>query len=112
MQLLIEIPYVLIQSVVYGLIVYAMMGFPWVVKKVFWNLYVIFTLLMIQVLFGMMMIGLTPNVTLAGIISSFFYTVWNLFSGFIIPHPVSNLRHAMPCNSIMKLVKLNVSVSV
>ncbi|KAL0284493.1 UNVERIFIED_CONTAM: Pleiotropic drug resistance protein 1 [Sesamum angustifolium] len=35
-QFLIEIPYVFIQSIVYGLIVYSMMGFDWNAEKFFW----------------------------------------------------------------------------
>ncbi|KAL3650918.1 transcription factor [Castilleja foliolosa] len=37
-QFLIEIPYVFVQSIVYGLIVYSMMGFDWTAVKFFWFL--------------------------------------------------------------------------
>lgn len=39
--------------------------------------------------YGMMAVGLTPNQHLAAVISSAFYSLWNLQSGFLIPRPVS-----------------------
>ncbi|GER45131.1 pleiotropic drug resistance protein [Striga asiatica] len=86
-QFLIEIPYVFVQSVVYGLIVYSMIGFNWDVKKFFWYIYFMFFSLLYFVLYGMMTVAVTPNHNVAAIISTFFYALWNLFSGFIIPRP-------------------------
>ncbi|KAL2517559.1 ABC transporter G family member 40 [Abeliophyllum distichum] len=86
-QFLIEIPYVLVQSVVYGLIVYSMMGLEWTVAKFLWFLFFLFFSLLYFVLYGMMTVAVTPNHNVAAIISSFFYAIWNLFSGFIIPRP-------------------------
>ncbi|KAL3650914.1 transcription factor [Castilleja foliolosa] len=86
-QFLIEIPYVFVQSIVYGLIVYSMMGFDWTAVKFFWFLYFLFFSLLYFVLYGMMTVAVTPNHNVAAIISSFFYGIWNLFSGFIVPRP-------------------------
>ncbi|KAL0447513.1 UNVERIFIED_CONTAM: Pleiotropic drug resistance protein 1 [Sesamum latifolium] len=86
-QFLIEIPYVFAQSMVYGLIVYSMMGFDWNAEKFFWFIYFLFFSLLYFVLYGMMTVAVTPNYNVASIISSFFYVIWNLFSGFIIPRP-------------------------
>ncbi|KAL0407832.1 UNVERIFIED_CONTAM: Pleiotropic drug resistance protein 1 [Sesamum radiatum] len=86
-QFLIEIPYVFVQSIVYGLIVYSMMGFDWNAEKFFWFIYFLFFSLLYFVLYGMMTVAVTPNYNVASIISSFFYIIWNLFSGFIIPRP-------------------------
>ncbi|KAI3454014.1 hypothetical protein Pfo_010677 [Paulownia fortunei] len=86
-QFLIEIPYVFIQSIVYGLIVYSMMGFDWNAEKFFWFIYFLFFSLLYFVLYGMMTVAVTPNHNVATIISSFFYAIWNLFSGFIVPRP-------------------------
>ncbi|KAL3645872.1 transcription factor [Castilleja foliolosa] len=86
-QFLIEIPYIFVQSVVYCLIVYSMMGFDWDVKKFFWFLYFMFLSLLYFVLYGMMTVAVTPNHNIAAIISTFFYSFWNLFSGFIVPRP-------------------------
>ncbi|XP_042059606.1 ABC transporter G family member 51-like isoform X1 [Salvia splendens] len=84
---LIEIPYVFMQSLIYGLIVFSMMGFPWSVEKLAWFIYFLFFSLLYFVLYGMMTVAVTPNHNIAAIISSFFYGIWNLFSGFIIPRP-------------------------
>nr|TKS15347.1 hypothetical protein D5086_0000033840 [Populus alba] len=35
--------------------------------------------------FGMMAVGVTPNHHMAAIVSTAFYSVWNLFSGFMVP---------------------------
>ncbi|CAI9772324.1 unnamed protein product [Fraxinus pennsylvanica] len=86
-QVLIEVPYVFVQTLVYGLIVYAMMGLDWTAEKFFWFLFFFFFSLMYFVLYGMMTVAVTPNHNIAAIISSFFYAIWNLFSGFIIPRP-------------------------
>jgi hypothetical protein len=40
--------------------------------------------------YGMMAVGLTPSQQLAAVISSAFYSLWNLLSGFLIPKAVSN----------------------
>ncbi|KAL6556565.1 transcription factor [Orobanche gracilis] len=86
-QFLIEIPYVFAQSIIYGLIVYSMMGFDWTAEKFFWFIYFLFFSLLYFVLYGMMTVAVTPNHNIAAIISSFFYGFWNLFCGFIIPRP-------------------------
>ncbi|KAG8375439.1 hypothetical protein BUALT_Bualt10G0100100 [Buddleja alternifolia] len=86
-QFLIEIPYVFVQSIIYSLIVFSMMGFDWSVEKFFWFLYFMFFSLLYFVLYGMMTVAVTPNHNVAAIVSSFFYAIWNLFSGFIIPRP-------------------------
>lgn len=39
--------------------------------------------------YGIMVVAATPGLSLASIISSFFFSFWNLFSGFLIPLPVS-----------------------
>jgi len=39
----------------------------------------------------MMAVGLTPSQHLAAVISSAFYSLWNLLSGFLIPKSVSNV---------------------
>ncbi|KAL0330857.1 UNVERIFIED_CONTAM: Pleiotropic drug resistance protein 1 [Sesamum angustifolium] len=86
-QFLIEIPYVFVQSLIYSLIVYSMMGFDWTAEKFFWFIYFMFFSLLYFVLYGMMTVAVTPNHNVAAIISSFFYAIWNLFSGFIVPRP-------------------------
>lgn len=84
-QVAIEIPYILVQSLLYGVIVYAMIGFEWNVAKFFWYMFFMYFTLLYFTFYGMMAVGLTPNHNIASIVSSAFYAIWNLFSGFIIP---------------------------
>ncbi|XP_060173834.1 pleiotropic drug resistance protein 1-like [Lycium barbarum] len=86
-QIFIEIPYVFMQAVFCGAIMYAMIGFEWTVSKFIWYLFVLFFTLMYFTFYGMMTVAVTPNVSVAQVVGSFFYGVWNLFSGFIIPRP-------------------------
>ncbi|XP_071715772.1 pleiotropic drug resistance protein 1-like isoform X1 [Rutidosis leptorrhynchoides] len=86
-QVLVEIPYVFIQYAVYGVIVYAMLGFDWTVAKFFWFLFFFFCCLLYMTFYGMMTVAITPNADVAAIIAAAFYSIWNLFSGFIIPRP-------------------------
>ncbi|WOH10728.1 hypothetical protein DCAR_0730198 [Daucus carota subsp. sativus] len=86
-QVLVEIPYVVIQAIVYGLVVYSMTGLEWTVEKFFWYVFFMFFTFMYFTLCGMMTVALTPNVEVATIIAAAFYGLWNLFSGFIIARP-------------------------
>ncbi|XP_042504440.1 pleiotropic drug resistance protein 1-like [Macadamia integrifolia] len=86
-QVMIEIPHIFVQASVYGVIVYSMIGFQWKVTKFFWYLFFMYFTLLYFTLYGMMAVGVTPNQHIASIVSSAFYALWNLFSGFIIPRP-------------------------
>ncbi|GAB2225413.1 hypothetical protein Droror1_Dr00006205 [Drosera rotundifolia] len=86
-QAVIEIPYLLMQALLYGIIVYAMIGFEWTAGKFFWYLFFTFLTFVYFTFFGMMMISLSPDLNISLIISAYFYAMWNLFSGFIIPRP-------------------------
>ncbi|XP_047147104.1 pleiotropic drug resistance protein 1-like [Vigna umbellata] len=86
-QVVIELPHVLVQSVVYSLIVYAMIGFEWTVAKFFWYLFFMYLTFLYFTYYGMMSAALTPNPIIATIFSTGIYEVWNLFAGFIIPRP-------------------------
>jgi ABC-type multidrug transport system permease subunit len=88
LQVVIELPYTLVQATVYGVIVYSMIGFEWTAPKFFWYLFFMYFTLLYFTFYGMMVVGLTPHYHIASIVSSFFYAIWNLFSGFIIPRPV------------------------
>ncbi|KAL7131980.1 hypothetical protein ABFS83_12G041400 [Erythranthe nasuta] len=86
-QAVIEIPYGFAQAITYGTIVYAMIGFEWTAAKYWWYIYFMFFSLLYFTFYGMMAVALTPNHHISNIISFFFYALWNLFSGFIIPRP-------------------------
>ncbi|WMV59270.1 hypothetical protein MTR67_052655 [Solanum verrucosum] len=84
-QIVIELPYILVQTVVFGVIAYGMIGFEWTIAKFFWYQFFMFFTLLYFTLYGMMTVAVTPNLSVAGIISNFFYAMWNLFSGFVVP---------------------------
>nr|AOF42830.1 ABCG/PDR subfamily ABC transporter [Petunia x hybrida] len=86
-QAFIEIPYIFVQATFCGTIIYAMIGFEWTVEKYFWYLFFMFFTLMYYTYYGMMTVAITPNVNVAQVVSAFFYGLWNLFSGFIVPRP-------------------------
>lgn len=90
-QVAIEIPYVMVQTLVYGLITYSMINFEWTGLKFFWYCYYMFFMFICFTYYGMMMVALTPNTEIASIVASFFYSFFNLFSGFLIPKPVRTL---------------------
>lgn len=86
---MIELAYIIVQAVIYGGLVYAMIGFEWTVTKFFWNLFFTFLTFLYFTFFGMMTVAITPNQTIAVVIAAFFYAVWNLFSGYFLPRLVS-----------------------
>ncbi|GFY97807.1 pleiotropic drug resistance 11 [Actinidia rufa] len=81
----IEAIYVIIQTFVYSLLLYTMIGFEWKVAKVLWFYYLILMCFIYFTLYGMMVVALTPGHQIAAIVMSFFLSFWNLFSGFLIP---------------------------
>ncbi|KAG6546835.1 hypothetical protein Mapa_011688 [Marchantia paleacea] len=84
-QVLIEIPYCIIQSIIFCLITYSMMGLEWTAVKFFWYLFFIFFTFLYFTYYGMLAVGITPNQQIAMIVSTLFYGFFNLFAGFLIP---------------------------
>ncbi|PHU15676.1 hypothetical protein BC332_16881 [Capsicum chinense] len=87
-QVFIELPYIFVQAITYGVIVYAMIGFEWTASKFFWYMFFMYFTLLYFTFYGMMCVAVTPNQNVALIVSIFFYSLWNLFSGFIVPRPL------------------------
>ncbi|KAL5220869.1 hypothetical protein ABZP36_025582 [Zizania latifolia] len=85
----VEIPYVFVETAIYALIVYPMMSFQWTSAKFFWFFYVSFFTFLYFTYYGMMTVSVSPNLHVASILSAAFYTLFNLFSGFFIPRPAS-----------------------
>ena len=98
-----EIPYVFVQTTYYTLIVYAMVRFEWEPIKFLWFFFVNFFSFLYFTYFGMMNVSATPNLHLAAVVSNAFYSVFNLFSGFYIPGPVSTTSFKTSTNSITGL---------
>ncbi|XVF24910.1 hypothetical protein REPUB_Repub13aG0168400 [Reevesia pubescens] len=86
-QVFCEIPYILIQTSYYTLIVYAMVGFQWTAAKFFWFYFVHFFTFLYFTYYGMMTVSITPNHQISAIFAAAFYSLFNLFSGFFIPRP-------------------------
>jgi len=91
MQVAIEAIYNAIQTAIYSLLLFSMIGFDWKATNFFWFYYYMFMSFMYFTLYGMMIVALTPGHQVAAICMSFFLSFWNLFSGFIIPRVVSDL---------------------
>ncbi|XP_008677971.1 ABC transporter G family member 39 isoform X2 [Zea mays] len=86
-QVVIEIPHIFLQTVVYGLIIYTLIGFDWTVQKFFWYMFFMYFTFMYFTFYGMMAVAMTPNSDIAALASTAFYAIWNIFAGFIIPRP-------------------------
>nr|XP_043609039.1 ABC transporter G family member 29-like isoform X2 [Erigeron canadensis] len=86
-QVIVEIPYVFLQTTYYTLIVYAMVSFQWTATKYLWFFFIHFLTFLYFTYNGLMAVSLTPNDQLASILTSAFYSLFNLFSGFFIPRP-------------------------
>ncbi|XP_050281944.1 pleiotropic drug resistance protein 2-like isoform X2 [Quercus robur] len=86
-QVTVEIIYVAIQTFVYTLILYSMIGFHWRLEKFLWFYFFILMCFIYYTLYGMMVVALTPSYQIAAIFMSFFLNIWNLFSGFLITRP-------------------------
>ncbi|KAK4385528.1 Pleiotropic drug resistance protein 2 [Sesamum angolense] len=83
-QVAIETIYVAIQTFIYSLILYSMIGFHWGADTFFWFYFFVFMCFIYFTAYGMMLVALTPNYQIAAIVMSFFLSFWNLFSGFLI----------------------------
>lgn len=68
-----------------------MMFLPFIAGKFFMYLVFMFLTFTYFTFYGMMAVGLTPTQQLAAVVSSAFYSLWNLLSGFLIPKPVSKI---------------------
>ena len=91
LQVAVEIPYIFFQAILFTIITYPAIDFYWSAYKVFWYFYTMFSMLLFYSYFGMLFVSLTPTYLLASVLAGFSYTILNLFSGFLIPGPVSQL---------------------
>ncbi|KAK3189997.1 hypothetical protein Dsin_029558 [Dipteronia sinensis] len=86
-QVTIEVPYLMVQSIIYVAITYPMIGFYWSAYKVFWYFFATFCTFLYFVYLGMMMVSICPNFQVVAVLASAVYTTLNLFSGFLMPGP-------------------------
>ncbi|KDP34703.1 hypothetical protein JCGZ_10908 [Jatropha curcas] len=87
-QVAIETIYVAIQTFIYSLLLYSMIGYEWELDKFLYFYYFILMCFTYFSMYGMMVVALTPGHQIAAIVMSFFLSFWNLFSGFLIPRPL------------------------
>ncbi|KAJ9566593.1 hypothetical protein OSB04_002559 [Centaurea solstitialis] len=86
-QIIVEIPFVLVQTTYYTLILYAMLSFQWTVAKFFWFFFISFFTFLYFTSYGLMIVSITPNHQAASIFAAAINVLFNLFSGFFIPRP-------------------------
>lgn len=86
-QALIEVPHIFLQTLIYGVIVYSLVGFEWKLAKFLSYIFIMFFTFLYFTFYGMMAVAMTPNSDIAAISSSAFYAIWNVFSGYLIPRP-------------------------
>ncbi|XP_057980716.1 pleiotropic drug resistance protein 2-like [Malania oleifera] len=84
-QVSVEMIYVTIQTFVYSFLLFSMIGFEWKADKFFWFYYYLLMCFIYFVMYGMMVVALTPGLEVAAVVTTFFISFWNLFSGFLIP---------------------------
>ncbi|KAI4378236.1 hypothetical protein MLD38_015745 [Melastoma candidum] len=87
-QLLIEIPYVFVQALLFTAITYPAIGFYSSSYKVFWYFYSMFCTLLYFSYYGMMLVSLSTSYQVASIWASFSYTMFNIFAGYLMPEPM------------------------
>jgi ABC-type multidrug transport system permease subunit len=85
LQVLVELPYMLVQLLIFSSIVYPMIGFQLTMVKFFWFFACLVMSFMYYTLFGMVMVALTPNIEIAMGLSFLIFMFRNIFSG--VTHP-------------------------
>ncbi|RVX01542.1 Pleiotropic drug resistance protein 3 [Vitis vinifera] len=83
----IEIPYILLQSLLFVTITYPAINFYWSAYKMIWYFYSMFCTLLYFNYFGMLAVSLSPTFEVASVLTSLCFTLMDLFTGFIIPGP-------------------------
>ena len=110
-QVVVEIPYVFVETVLYTLIVYLMMSFQWTSVKFLWFFYVSFLTFLYFTYYGMMTVSISPNGQVASIFAAAFYAFFNLFSGFFVARSVSHFSFLLT-NNLLKNSKVLPLLSV
>lgn len=88
MQVTVEIPYIIIQALIFSCTVYSMVGFQFTMAKFLWFLFFITMGLLHMTYYGMLMISLSPSQEIAALLSFFIFVMWSIFSGFFVPKTV------------------------
>ncbi|KAB5544599.1 hypothetical protein DKX38_012711 [Salix brachista] len=91
-QVLVEVPYLLAQAIIYATITHTMIGHSLSPHKIFWSVYGMFCTLLSLNYLGMLLVSVTPDIQLASALSSPFYTMLHLFSGFFVPRTYGDVE--------------------
>lgn len=83
-QGLVEVPFILIQSIIYAFPVYFLIGFSSEAGKVGYFFFFLFLSLWYFTEYGAACVNITPELGIATLLSSFVFSFLNLFSGFMI----------------------------
>ncbi|CAI0467872.1 unnamed protein product [Linum tenue] len=83
-QGIVEIPYIVVQTILYSIITYFMINFERDAGKFFTYVVFMFLTFTYFTFFGMMAVGLTDTQSLSAVVSAVFYTFCDLLSGFLI----------------------------
>ncbi|ONI27828.1 hypothetical protein PRUPE_1G106900 [Prunus persica] len=86
-QVAVEMPYTMLQAILFVIITYPTIGYYWSATKVFWYFYATFWTFLYFVYLGMLIASLSTNLDVASILATAVYTILNLFSGFLMPGP-------------------------
>ena len=89
LKVIMEIPYVILQTILYVALTYPAIGFYWSAYKVFWYFYATFCSLLYFVYLGMLLVSMSKSIDVASILAAAIYTILNIFSGFLMPGPVN-----------------------
>lgn len=86
-ELLVELPYIAVQSMVASLIIYWIVGFEANAGKFFFFFLGFYLSLVYWCFFGIQNVHITPAIQLANAFSALFFGVFNLFCGYLKPQP-------------------------
>ncbi|KAB2599225.1 hypothetical protein D8674_009496 [Pyrus ussuriensis x Pyrus communis] len=86
-QVAIEIPYIVVQAILYVIITYPTIGYHWSATTVFWYFHATFSTFLYFVYLGMLIASFSTSLQVASSFATAIYTILNLFSGFHVPGP-------------------------
>ncbi|CAI5962925.1 unnamed protein product [Closterium sp. NIES-64] len=111
-QGMIELPYLVLQEVVYSLLTYSMIQFEWTLSKFMLYLRFQFLTLLYFTCFGIMASAISAAEGLAVLLSAFIYSLWNLLCGFLLPQPLGDVTTlvvsppGMPAQTVSQFIQL------
>ena len=83
----VELPYLLLQTVLYTPIVYFMLGFKHTAEAFFLYLIVFMQSISLYTFMGQLYAYLLPSLEAVGAIGSLNHLLWNIFNGYLVPIP-------------------------